>query len=63
MISERQPSSSLLTIKEVARYLRVDHTTVRRWIKSHDLEAVHLPRGGYRIKKETLDGVLNGPGD
>ncbi len=55
----------LLTVKEVARRLRVDDTTVRRWIKAGTLEAVILPHRGkrepYRIKKSTLDRVLNPP--
>ena len=52
----------LLTVREVARYLRVDETAVRRWIKGGALEAVELPhrakRRKYRIKKETLDRLL-----
>jgi excisionase family DNA binding protein len=52
----------LLTISEVARVLRVDDTTVRRWIKQGALEAVVLPhteaRRAYRIKREILDKVL-----
>lgn len=52
----------LLTVKEVAKRLRVDDTTVRRWIKQGALEAVVLPhakeRHAYRIKQETLDKVL-----
>jgi excisionase family DNA binding protein len=54
--------SDLLTIAEVARILRVDDTTVRRWIKQGTLEAVVLPhaniRQGYRIKRETLEKLL-----
>ena len=54
----------LLTVREVARRLRVDDTTVRRWIKSGALEAITLPHQGkrqaYRIKKSTLDSLLNG---
>ena len=54
--------SELLTISEVARILRVDGTTVRRWVKEGALEAVVLPhvhkRQAYRIKRETLDKVL-----
>jgi excisionase family DNA binding protein len=54
----------LLTVREVARHLRVDDTTVRRWIKSGALEAITLPHQGkrqaYRIKKSTLDNLLNG---
>lgn len=53
----------LLTVREVARRLRVDDTTVRRWIKSGALEAITLPHRGkrqaYRIKKSTLDSLLN----
>ncbi len=52
----------LLTIREVARQLRVDDTTVRRWIKQGVLEAITLPhRGGrqaYRIRRATLDTLL-----
>ncbi|MBE3558542.1 MAG: helix-turn-helix domain-containing protein [Ktedonobacteraceae bacterium] len=54
--------SELLTVSEVARILRVDDTTVRRWVKQGALEAVVLPhvneRQAYRIKRETLDRVL-----
>ncbi len=54
--------SDLLTVSEVARILRVDDTTVRRWVKQGALEAVVLPhvneRQAYRIKRETLNKVL-----
>jgi excisionase family DNA binding protein len=54
----------LLTVREVARRLRVDETTVRRWVKSGALLAVVLPHRGprqtYRIKKETLQQILDG---
>jgi excisionase family DNA binding protein len=54
--------SELLTVSEVARILRVDDTTVRRWVKQGALEAVVLPhvnsRQAYRIKRETLNRVL-----
>lgn len=53
---------NLLTVSEVAEILRVDDTTVRRWVKQGALEAVILPhpneRQAYRIKRETLDKVL-----
>ena len=55
--------SDLLTVREVAKQLRVDDTTVRRWVKCGALEAVILPHRGarqaYRIKRETLNKVLN----
>ena len=55
----------LLTVREVARRLRVDDTTVRRWIKSGALEAITLPhrakRQAYRVKQSTLDALLKKP--
>jgi excisionase family DNA binding protein len=61
-----QPASppELLTVSEVAERLRVDDTTVRRWIKSGALDAILLPhrgkRQGYRVKKSTLDALIHG---
>lgn len=53
----------LLTVNEVARILRVDPTTCRRWIKDGALEAVTLPHNGkriaYRIKGEVMDKMLS----
>jgi DNA binding domain, excisionase family len=55
----------LLTVREVARRLRVDDTTVRRWIKHGTLEAVSLPHVGkrqaYRVRRSTIDTLLNAP--
>jgi excisionase family DNA binding protein len=52
----------LLTVHEVANHLRVDDTTVRRWIKAGAMDAIMLPhkgkRQGYRVKKSTLDALL-----
>jgi excisionase family DNA binding protein len=52
----------LLTVREVANYLRVDDTTLRRWIKAGTLLAVELPHRGkrhaYRIRQSTLDQLL-----
>jgi excisionase family DNA binding protein len=57
-----QAMNELLTVGEVARILRVDNTTVRRWVKQGSLEAIALPhvnmRQVYRIKRETLNKVL-----
>ena len=59
------PSEDLLTVREVAKHLRVDDTTVRRWIKSGALDAVALPhsgkRCGYRVRKHTLDALFSTP--
>jgi len=52
----------LLTVAEVARRLRVDDTTVRRWIKNGVLDAIVLPhvrtRLAYRIRQSTLDDLF-----
>ena len=61
MIAEKK-EEHLLTIAEVAKVLRVDGTTVRRWINTGVLEAVSLPhmnkRHSYRIKESTLADML-----
>lgn len=52
----------LYTVAEVADILRVDSTTVRRWVKQGVLDAVVLPhintRQAYRIKRETIEKIL-----
>ena len=54
--------NELMTVSEVADALRVDDTTVRRWVKAGVLEAVVLPhlnkRQSYRIKRDTLSKLL-----
>jgi excisionase family DNA binding protein len=54
---------TLFTVSEVAKLLRVDEATVRRWIKTGALQAVSLPHAGtrqvYRVQKQTLDAVLS----
>jgi excisionase family DNA binding protein len=64
---EQTPSAlpqneTLYTISEVAKRLRVDTTTVRRWISIGVLDAVILPHSGkrqaYRIRERTLDQLL-----
>ncbi len=52
----------LLTVQEVADILRVDDTTVRRWIKEDALEAIILPHlnelQGYRIRRSVVAAIL-----
>ncbi len=60
-----QQTDELLTVREVARRLRVDDTTVRRWIKHGTLEAVSLPHVGkrqaYRVRQSTINSLLSQP--
>jgi excisionase family DNA binding protein len=57
-----EKAEELLTVGEVARSLRVDETTVRRWIKNGSLEAITLPhrskRQSYRIKRSTMESLM-----
>lgn len=57
----------LMTVREVAKIVRVDDTTVRRWVKQGALEAIALPHRGkrqaYRIKRSTLGKILDGGAD
>ncbi len=54
--------NDLLTVSEVARLLRVDDTTVRRWVKQGALEAIVLPhvneRQAYRVRRSTLEQLI-----
>lgn len=60
---ESDNQNELLTINEVAEKLRVDPTTVRRWVKAGTMKAISLPHRGlrqaYRVHKHTLDAVLS----
>jgi excisionase family DNA binding protein len=55
--------NELMTVDEVAKVLRLDPTTIRRYVKQGILEAVVLPhankRQAYRIKRETLNKILD----
>lgn len=61
-----EKQDELLTTTEVAAKLRVDHSTVLRWIYSGALEAIELPhkreRTVYRIKRETISALLGEKG-
>jgi excisionase family DNA binding protein len=63
-MSGQLQTEELLTVSEVADILRVDSTTVRRWIKNGVLEALSLPHVGkrcaYRVKRSTINALLAG---
>ena len=60
-MTQNSTSSELLTVQEVASYLRVDATTVRRWIKDGLLEAALMPghasRHTYRISRAVIEQI------
>jgi excisionase family DNA binding protein len=58
-----EQTDDLLTVVEVAKQLRVDATTVRRWIHDGIVDAIRLPGGHskytkFRIKRETLERIV-----
>lgn len=60
-MKQEDQSEKLLTVKEVAKGLKVDETTVRRWIEYGVLDAVILPHVGtrkvYRIKESVYESI------
>jgi excisionase family DNA binding protein len=53
-----QAEGELLTVQEVAKRLKVDEKTVRRWIIKGDLAAINLGKG-YRIYQSDLDDFID----
>ena len=49
--------NEVLTIPEVARYLRVSESTVRRMIGDHQIQSTKI-RGVWRIKREDAERLL-----
>ncbi len=47
----------MLTVEEVAKELRIDPKTVRRWIKRRELVAIDIGRE-YRIRRSALDDFI-----
>ncbi len=47
----------LLTIQEVADYLRLSKTTVWRWCQSGELRAFKVGRG-WRIRQSDVDKMM-----
>jgi excisionase family DNA binding protein len=48
--------STLMTVKEVAEYLRISTQTVRRWARNHHLQHVRVGKG-YRIVRDSLPKI------
>ncbi len=49
----------LMTIDEVARYLRVKRRTIYEWLKKGKIPAIKTV-GQWRFKKEKIDAWLDG---
>lgn len=49
---------TLMTTSEVAERLRVDSSTVRKWVLKGLLRATTLPGGHHRFRAEDIDAML-----
>ena len=57
MSEQDSQGNEVLTIPEVAQYLRVSVSTVRRMIDDHQIQSTKI-RGQWRIKREDADKLL-----
>jgi len=55
-ILDRFPEASMLTVQEVAKELRVNPETVRRWVRSGRLPSVRLPH--IRIPSDAVKDLI-----
>jgi excisionase family DNA binding protein len=51
----------LLKPREVGDLLRVDESTVLRWIKEGQLGALRLPGGTFRVPRAEVERILATP--
>ena len=54
-----------MSVKQVAAELRVDESTVNRWIRSGRLKATVIPylrRNKYQVRQEDLEDFKKGGG-
>jgi excisionase family DNA binding protein len=52
-------TKELLTVSEVADRFRVSEETVRRWLRSGQLEGIRLARrSGWRVHPDAIDRMV-----
>jgi excisionase family DNA binding protein len=56
-------SGELLRVTQAAQMLAVDPSTVRRWVNLGILEAIRLPSGHMRIRREDVEKLLKREGE
>jgi excisionase family DNA binding protein len=49
-----------MTTTEVAERLRVDSSTIRKWVAKGLIKATTLPGGHHRFRAEDIDAMLQG---
>ncbi|WP_129633780.1 helix-turn-helix domain-containing protein [Candidatus Oscillochloris fontis] len=58
-MSELQTMRDVLTVDEVAEYLRVSRATVCRWCVQKRLPAFKIGKG-WRVQRSDLEGYIRG---
>ena len=58
-IKKYMPFDALMTIEEVAQYLRVKKRTIYEWLKTGKIPAIKAV-GQWRFKKDKIDAWLDG---
>jgi len=54
----KNPNAQLMTIEEVAEYLRVKKRTIYEWVKKGKIPAIKTV-GQWRFKREKIDAWLD----
>lgn len=57
-LHKRSYTGKLLNVTQVAKILKVNPATVRRWIKTGKMPAIQLPGGMFKVYGSTLDEIL-----
>lgn len=57
-VSKYDIYDEVLTVTEVARFLKVERRAVERWINSGKLEATKTPNGRIKILRSKLDKAM-----
>jgi len=53
-------NSGLMTIEDLADYLKVSRRTIYEWLKAHKIPALKLV-GQWRFRKDKIDAWLDNP--
>ena len=48
----------IMTVQEVAEYMKVSEKTVRNWVNAGELARIPIGRKEYRIKRSDLDEFM-----
>lgn len=51
--------ATLLTAAEVAQEFRLDPETIRRWAREGRIQAITLPSGLWRFRREDIEALIN----